>query len=120
MDEETIYLDKRYDLICCVIQEFFDWYDKACTPDNDTINAFICERSKEVDNFLQIYEETGKEVDIEEALEEIQAICIGADSPDANWNAEHDPIDELFNCQQDLGAISNIVEEILTKIKKQN
>ena len=47
-----------------------------------------------------------------EKLEEIQSICIGADSPDAHDHAERDPIEELQCCQQDIGAISNIVEEI--------
>ena len=60
--------------------------------------------------------ETDIEVDIPrklyEKLEEIQAICIGADSPDAHEHAERDPIEELQCCQQDIGAISNIVEEI--------
>ena len=60
--------------------------------------------------------ETDIEVDIPrklyEKLEEIQAICVGADSPDAHDHAERDPIEELQCCQQDIGAISNIVEEI--------
>lgn len=50
-----------------------------------------------------------------EKLEEIQSICIGADSPDAQERTKQDPVSELKNCQQDLGAISNIVEELLTK-----
>lgn len=49
---------------------------------------------------------------ITEKLQEIQSICIGADSPDANEHAERDPIEELQCCQQDIGAISNITEEI--------
>lgn len=60
--------------------------------------------------------ETDIEVDLPhklyEKLEEIQAICIGADSPDAQDHAERDPIEELHCCQQDIGAISNITEEI--------
>lgn len=47
-----------------------------------------------------------------EQLEEIQSICIGADSPDAHEHAERDPFEELQCCQQDLGAISDIVEKI--------
>ena len=53
-----------------------------------------------------------KEHKLFEQLEEIQSICIGADSPDAHEHAERDPIEELQCCQQDLGAISNIVEKI--------
>lgn len=45
-------------------------------------------------------------------LDEIQAICAGADSPDAQDHAEREPFEELLCCQQDLGAISNIVEEL--------
>lgn len=50
-------------------------------------------------------------------LEEIQAICIGADSPDAIDNGQRDPINELQNCREDIGAISNIVEEITEGLK---
>ena len=48
-----------------------------------------------------------------ELLEEIQAICIGADSPDAIALGEKDPKKELELCRMDISAISNIVEEIL-------
>lgn len=51
--------------------------------------------------------------DIVEMLDEIQSICIGADSPDAIENGKRDPADELKKCRQDLTAISNIVEQIL-------
>lgn len=47
-----------------------------------------------------------------EKLEEIQAICVGADSPDAIQHGEDDPLEELQCCREDLGAISNIVEQI--------
>lgn len=47
-----------------------------------------------------------------ELLKEIEAICIGADSPDAIENARLDPLDELSRCQSDLMAISIIVEKI--------
>lgn len=50
-------------------------------------------------------------------LEEIQAICIGADSPDAISNGQRDPINELQNCREDIGAISNIVEQIIEGLK---
>jgi hypothetical protein len=50
-------------------------------------------------------------------LEEIQAICIGADSPDAISNGQRDPINELQNCREDIGAISNIVEQITEGLK---
>lgn len=50
-------------------------------------------------------------------LEEIQAICIGADSPDAIDNGQRDPINELQNCREDIGAISNIVERITEGLK---
>ena len=48
-----------------------------------------------------------------EKLEEIQSICIGADSPDAQERTKQDPIQELAYCQADLGAISKLVEELL-------
>lgn len=51
--------------------------------------------------------------DIIEMLDEIQSICIGADSPDAIENGKNNPADELEKCRQDLSAISNIVEQIL-------
>lgn len=51
-----------------------------------------------------------------EMLEEIQAICVGADSPDANTLGEQNPEKELQNCRADLSAISNITEKILTTI----
>ena len=47
-----------------------------------------------------------------EMLEEIQSICIGADSPDAQERTKTDPKTELENCQKDLSAISDIVEKI--------
>lgn len=60
--------------------------------------------------------ETDIEVDIPhklyEKLEEIQAICVGADSPDANTLGDQDPVKELQNCRADLSAISNIVEQL--------
>jgi hypothetical protein len=53
-----------------------------------------------------------------EKLEEIQAICIGADSPDALNNGEKDPIAELQCCREDIAAISKLTEEIQELIKK--
>lgn len=47
-----------------------------------------------------------------ELLEEIQSICIGADSPDANTLGDQDPAKELQNCRADLSAISNITEQL--------
>lgn len=55
------------------------------------------------------------EIDLNKAseiLEEIQAICIGADSPDAIKNSEENPKDELEKCRKDISAISNLVEEL--------
>lgn len=49
---------------------------------------------------------------VQELLEEIQAICIGADSPDAIKNGEENPKDELQKCRQDISRISDIIEEI--------
>ena len=49
-------------------------------------------------------------------LEEIQSICIGADSPDAQERTQSDPKTELENCQKDLSAISNLAEKILYTI----
>lgn len=48
-----------------------------------------------------------------EYLQEIQSICIGADSPDAIENGKRDPVDELQKCRVDMCAISVIVEKIL-------
>lgn len=45
-------------------------------------------------------------------LDEVQAICIGADSPDAVARSEQEPLKELAYCKQDLSAISNIIETI--------
>ena len=60
--------------------------------------------------------ETDIEVDIPrklyEKLEEIQSICIGADSPDANTLGDQDPAKELQNYRADLSAISNITEQL--------
>lgn len=50
------YLDARYDLVCNIIREFFEYYDKAMTPDYDTLNAFVCEQSKEIDNIIKDFE----------------------------------------------------------------
>lgn len=60
--------------------------------------------------------ETDIEVDLPhkmyELLGEIQSICIGADSPDANTLGNQDPAKELQNCRADLSAISNITEQL--------
>ena len=53
---------------------------------------------------------------IDDLLEEIQAICVGADSPDAIKNGEENPKDELEKCRQDISAISNNVEKIQEKL----
>ena len=53
--KEQYYLDEKYNLICNIIKEFFDWWDKAATPDNDIINAFVYDKSKEIDDILQDY-----------------------------------------------------------------
>lgn len=50
-----------------------------------------------------------------EKLEEIQSICIGADSPDAIEHGQRDPIEELQCCREDIAAISNLVEELQQK-----
>lgn len=55
-----------------------------------------------------------------ELLEEIQAICIGADSPDAIDHGNRDPIEELQCCREDIAAISNIVEKIQEEEKCQS
>lgn len=47
-----------------------------------------------------------------ELIEEIQAICIGADSPDAIENGKLNPELELKYCREDLSAISGIAEKI--------
>lgn len=60
--------------------------------------------------------ETDVDVDIPskmyELLGEIQSICIGADSPDANTLGDQDPAKELQNCRADISAISNITEQL--------
>lgn len=48
-----------------------------------------------------------------QSLMEIVAICIGADSPDAQDHAERDPIGELQCCQEDLAAICKIASALL-------
>ena len=53
-----------------------------------------------------------------ERLEEIQAICIGADSPDAIENGKTNPEQELQYCKDDITAISGIVEEIQELLKQ--
>lgn len=55
--------------------------------------------------------------DIVEMLDEIQSICIGADSPDAIENGKNNPADELEKCRQDLSAISDNVEKILEQVE---
>lgn len=55
-----------------------------------------------------------------EKLEEIQSICIGADSPDAIENGKNNPADELEKCRQDLSAISDNVEKILEQVEHKN
>lgn len=71
-----------------------------------------------IDECIDEYvEQQGEEKDanqtLAEALEEIQSICIGADSPDAQERTQSDPKTELEYCQKDLSAISNIVERLL-------
>jgi hypothetical protein len=61
---------------------------------------------KAIGKFQNWYEECSKK------LEEIQAICIGADSPDALNNGTKDPIAELQYCKEDIAAISKLTEEI--------
>lgn len=51
-----------------------------------------------------------------EKLEEIQSICIGADSPDAIAHGEKNPVGELQCCREDISTISNIVEQIMTTL----
>jgi hypothetical protein len=48
-----------------------------------------------------------------ESLMEIVAICIGADSPDAQDHARRDPFEELQCCQEDLAAICSIASKLL-------
>lgn len=55
---------------------------------------------------------------IDELLEEIQAICIGADSPDAIKRGKKNKSKELEYCRKDIAAISNIIEEIQEIRKK--
>lgn len=44
---------------------------------------------------------------------EIVAICIGADSPDAQERRKKDPITELGYCLEDLAAVCSIASKLL-------
>lgn len=48
-----------------------------------------------------------------ESLMEIVAICIGADSPDAQERRKKDPITELGYCLEDLAAVCSIASKLL-------
>lgn len=72
----------------------------------------------ELDDLVdELYRRDQERQEMFEKLEEIQAICIGADSPDAIDHGERDPFEELQCCREDLAAISNIVEEAQKLIK---
>lgn len=91
----------------------YDAMNLALDLIDDNLEPCECEMERDkldkaIGRFANWYEKSC------EQLEEIQSICIGADSPDAHEHAERDPIEELQCCQQDIGAISNIVEEIQT------
>jgi len=49
---------------------------------------------------------------IQEHIEEIKSICIGADSPDAMLNGLLHPNDELDKCREDISKISDLIEQI--------
>lgn len=68
----------------------------------------IGKKAEEIDGEILSY--------IDDLLEEIRAICVGADSPDAIKNGEENPKDELMNCRKDISAISDIVEKIQAKL----
>lgn len=93
-----------------------DWSD----PENTLRIGVIIDMMNDICNYKSgtgyYILETDIEVDIPrkmyEMLGEIQSICIGADSPDANTLGEQDPAKELQNCRADLSAISNITEQL--------
>lgn len=55
---------------------------------------------------------------IEELLDEIQAICIGADSPDAIEHGGKDPIEELQYCRTNTRTIKTNNKTTKTKLKE--
>lgn len=63
---------------------------------------------------INSYEEEKEEIEnkITESLEEIQSICIGADSPDVLAKGLVNPREELDNLRKDVATISNIVEKL--------
>lgn len=56
LDQELRYLDAKYNLVCRIIQEFFKYYDKELYLDNDLLNVFVCEYSKEIDDIIKDFE----------------------------------------------------------------
>lgn len=93
-----------------------DWSD----PENTLRIGVIIDMMNDICNYKSstgyYILETDIDVDIPrkmyELLGEIQSICVGADSPDANTLGEQDPAKELQNCRADLSAISNIAEQL--------
>lgn len=97
--------DKLYNYIYDAMNWALEYIDKVYTDDNGR------EQYDKLDKAIGMFENWY--TDITEKLEEIQAICIGADSPDAIENGKRDPADELEKCRVDMAVISVNVEKIL-------
>lgn len=94
--------DELYNYIYDAMNWALEYMDDECTNCREQYEKL----DKAVGKFQNWYEESSKK------LEEIQAICIGADSPDAIEHGERDPIEELQCCREDIAAISKLTEEI--------
>lgn len=62
LNQEQIYLDARYDLICKILKLFYEYYADTgiiseTEVNGDMLNAFVCEYSKEIDEILKQYDE---------------------------------------------------------------
>lgn len=57
LERDQFLIDKRNDIIFYIIQAFFDWYDKAMTPDYEKIENFVWERKEEINNILTEHEQ---------------------------------------------------------------
>jgi hypothetical protein len=98
--------DRLYNYIYDAMNWVLEYMDDECTNCREQYEKL----DKAIGKFQNWYEESSKK------LEEIQSICIGADSPDAIEHGERDPIEELQCCREDISAISNIVEQIMTTL----
>lgn len=96
--------DKLYNYIYDAMNWALEYMDEVYTEHKGR------EQYEKLDKAIGKFQNWYKESS--EKLEEIQAICIGADSPDAIEHGERDPIEELQCCREDIAAISKLTEEI--------